>query len=103
MRTPRSKSVATRRRSQAQPHRWQATLGTKGRVTLPKPIRDRLLLSPGDRIDFIVQNDGDLRILAPTAPVTALKGALPKPGAPVTLREMDKGVIAAVARRSGPS
>ena len=103
MRTPRSKTVATRSRSQAQPHRWQATLGTKGRVTLPKPVRDRLLLSPGDRVDFIVEADGGLCIVAPTVPVTALKGVLPEPAAPVTLREMDRAVITTVARRSGSS
>ena len=72
-------------------------------MTLPKPIRDRLLLRPGDRIDFIVEADGGLRIVAPTVSVTALKGVLPKPGVPVTLREMDRAVITAVARRAGPS
>ena len=50
-----------------------------GRVTLPKPIRDRLLLRPGDRIDFIVDADGVLRVVAPAVPVTALKGVLPSP------------------------
>lgn len=72
-------------------------------MTLAKPIRDRLLLRPGDRIDLIVEADGGLRIVAPRVPVTALKGVLPKPGAPVTLREMDRAVITAVARRSGSS
>lgn len=103
MRTQRSKTAATRPRSQTQRSRWQATITAKGTVTLPKPVRDRLLLRPGDRIDFIVEADGGLRIVAPTASVTALKGVLPKPGVPVTLREMDRAVITAVARRAGPS
>ena len=90
-------------RSQARRNRWQATVTARGQVTLPKPIRDRLLLNPGDRIDFVVEADGSLRIVAPTVPVTALKGVLPKPRVPVTLREMDKAVISAVARRSGCS
>ena len=71
-----------------------------GRVTLPKPIRDRLLLRPGDRIDFIVDADGVLRVVAPAVPVTALKGVLPKPLAPVPLQEMGEAIITAVARRS---
>ncbi len=31
---------------------------TKGQVTIPKPIRDRLGLTPGSRVDFAVDPDG---------------------------------------------
>lgn len=75
----------------------QATITSKGQVTLPKPIRDRLHLKRGDRIDFVLEDDGCLRIAPVTASVTRLKGMLPKPDAPVTLEAMD----AAIARRAG--
>ena len=78
----------------------QATITSKGQVTLPKPIRDRLHLRPGDKIDFILDADGGLRVVAVTAPVTELKGMLPKPRAPVTLQAMDEAIAAAAARRS---
>ena len=36
----------------------QATITTKGQVTVPKPIRDKLRLRPGDRIDFVLDDVG---------------------------------------------
>ena len=77
-----------------------ATITSKGQVTLPKPIRDRLHLRPGDKIDFIMDADGGLRVVAVTASVTELKGMLPKPRVPVTLRAMDEAIAAEAARRS---
>ena len=78
----------------------QATITSKGQVTLPKPIRDRLHLKPGDRIDFMLEDDGCLRVAPVTASVTRLKGMLPKPDAPVTLEAMDEAIARAAARRS---
>ena len=50
-----------------------ATMTSKGQVTVPKPLRDKLGLKPGDGIDFLLE-DGDVRITSVKAPVTALKG-----------------------------
>ncbi len=66
----------------------QATITSKGQVTLPKAIRERFQLEPGDRIEFILKRDDLLRV----APVTQLKGMLPKPAVPVTLQEMDEAI-----------
>ncbi len=74
-----------------------ATLTSKGQVTVPKAIRDRLHLKPGDKIDFVLNDDGDLRVTPLKFSVTALKGMLPKPHTPVTLEQMDE----AIARASG--
>jgi AbrB family looped-hinge helix DNA binding protein len=78
----------------------QATITSKGQVTLPKPIRDRLHLKPGDKIDFMLEDDGCLRVAPVTASVTQLKGMLPKPEEPVTLEAMDEAIVRAAARRS---
>ena len=48
-----------------------STLTSKGQMVIPKTIRDRLKLEPGDRLDFIIQED-----------VHTLKGRLPRPGRP---------------------
>ena len=70
----------------------QARITSKGQVTLPKVIRDRLHLEPGDRIEFILEVDDALRVAPVTASVTQLKGLLPKPGVAATLREMDEDI-----------
>ena len=77
----------------------QATITSKGQVTLPKPIRDKLHLRPGDKIDFTLEGDV-LRVTPVTAPVTQLKGMVPKPAVPVSLQEMDAAIARAAARRS---
>ena len=76
----------------------QATITSKGQVTVPKPIRDRLHLKTGDRIDFILEEDGGLRITPVTASVTQLKGMVPKPVSPVSLEEMDEAIAGKAAR-----
>ena len=77
----------------------QATITSKGQVTIPKPIRDRLRLKPGDRIDFVLDDDGDLRVAPVKAFVTQLKGMLSKPASPVTLAEMDEAIARASRRK----
>ena len=77
----------------------QATITSKGQVTVPKPIRDKLHLKPGDTIDFVLDEDGDLRIAPVKASVTELKGMLPKPRAPVTLERMNEAIAKASVRK----
>lgn len=77
----------------------QATMTGKGRVTFPKPIRDKLRLRPGDKIDFMLEEDGSLRVTPVTAPVTQLKGMVPKPESPVSLETMDEAIASAVTRK----
>ena len=76
----------------------QATITSKGQVTLPKPVRDRLRLRPGDKIDFILEEDGCLRVTPVTASVTQLKGMVPKPESSISLEAMDEAVAGAVTR-----
>ena len=75
-----------------------ATLTSKGQVTVPKAIRDKLQLRPGDKIDFILEENGDLRVAAATASVTQLKGMVPRPSSPARLADMDKAIVRAATR-----
>jgi antitoxin PrlF len=34
------------------------TVTSKGQVTIPKPVRDRLGINPGSKIDFEIDEDG---------------------------------------------
>ena len=70
----------------------QATMTSKGQVTFPKPIRDKLRLRPGDKVDFMLEEDGSLRVTPVTASVTQLKGMAPKPESPVSLEAMDEAI-----------
>ena len=40
--------------------RPSATLSTRGRVTIPRAIRERMALRPGDRLQFELRADGAL-------------------------------------------
>lgn len=70
-----------------------ATLTSKGQTVIPKPIRDELGLRPGDVIDFIVQENGDVLIRPAVQDIRRLKGILHRPGqAPVSIEEMNAAI-----------
>ena len=70
---------------------------SKGRVTIPKPIRDKLRLEPGDKLELTLVEGGGLLVTPVTAPVTRLKGMVPRPHAPLSLETLDEAVAMAVA------
>lgn len=73
---------------------------TKGQCVVPKKIRDYLRLHAGDKIDFIIREDGEVYVRPVTLDVRELKGRLKKAGRkPVSLRDMEK----AVRRKAGES
>lgn len=75
-----------------------AKLTSKGQLTLPKALRDRLHLREGDKVEFLVHDDGRVELIPVTSPVSRLKGMVPKPERALTLEEMDE----AVKRKVGP-
>lgn len=54
----------------------EATLTSKGQITLPKEIRDTLSLHTGDRISFFILSSGEVRLEPSTVPLSELKGIL---------------------------
>ena len=79
-----------------------ATLTSKGQLVIPKGIREYLHLHPGDRLDFIIRDDGDVVLRPVVTDVRELKGLLHKPGRPpVSLMTMQH-VIRTRAGRSQP-
>lgn len=74
----------------------QATITSKGQITLPKALRKQLHLSPGDRVEFIVDEDNGVRMLPRLASITNLRGMLPKPAQPVSLEQMDEAIADAL-------
>jgi AbrB family looped-hinge helix DNA binding protein len=69
----------------------EATLTSKGQVTIPKEIRDTLRMKPGNRITFTLLPDGTVIMRAKTRRVADLAGILYKKGRkPVTIDEMSR-------------
>ncbi len=70
-----------------------ATLTSKGQVTIPKEVRDHLGVDTGDRLSFVVQDDGTVIVKPITRHVRELGGLLQRPGQlPVSVDEMDGGI-----------
>lgn len=70
-----------------------ATLTTKGQVTIPKEVREHLGVDTGDRLSFVVQEDGTVIVKPITRHVRELGGFLHRPGQrPVSIKEMDEGI-----------
>jgi antitoxin PrlF len=70
----------------------RATVTSKGQITIPKEVRDRLGVEAGDRLEFVEQEKGVYRVVAATRDVRNLKGMVPKRGRAVTIDEMDIAV-----------
>ena len=73
----------------------RTTLTSKGQLTLPKALRDRLRLEAGDRIDFSVDDKGRLigvpaRKSGPATPAGSLRHLAKR--RPVSLEEMDRAI-----------
>ena len=77
-----------------------ATLTSKGQVTIPLLLRERLRLKTGDRIDFVFSGEGAVTLRPKRIPFEELQGILRSPKRrAVTVREMDKGIERAVRAR----
>ena len=70
-----------------------ATITSKGQITLPREVRDHLHVREGDRVEFEIGRDGEVRVRPMTGSVEELFGMLRRPGArPRSLEEIDEGI-----------
>ncbi len=70
----------------------EATINSKGQVTLPKGLREALNLSAGDKLCFVLSGENEVRMIPKHLPVQKLKGILPTPDLHVSLEEMKLAV-----------
>jgi AbrB family looped-hinge helix DNA binding protein len=54
----------------------ESTLTSKGQITIPKAVRERLNLEPGDKVYFDVRDDGTVLLMARNEPLENLFGLL---------------------------
>ena len=76
---------------------YQGTITSKGQTTIPKEVRKKLKLKPGDRIYWILEDDQ--AVLRPkTGSILDLAGMLHRPGQkPATIEEMNSAIADAAA------
>jgi AbrB family looped-hinge helix DNA binding protein len=68
----------------------ETTLTSKGQVTVPREIRDRLGLASGDKLTFTLLSDGTVIMRAKTRRLLDVAGSLTRPGQPkVTVEQMN--------------
>jgi antitoxin PrlF len=77
------------------PYKSSATVTSKGQVTLPAGIRERLGLKAGDRLDFHLTDSGELSVVATKRrSILESRNNLPRLtlGRPLTQRDIDDAI-----------
>ena len=70
-----------------------ATLTSKGQITIPKSVRDSLHLQTGDKVDFVITQNGDALLKPVTRKVDEVFGKLHDPDRkPVSVEGMDSAI-----------
>ena len=73
--------------------KMESALTTRGHATIPKPVRERFGLKPGDRVKFFLHPDGSV-VLLPKLPLHTLRGIM-KPWRRATIDTMNEAIAAA--------
>ena len=68
----------------------ESSITIKGQTTLPKAIRDSLAVKAGDRVRYVIVDEGVL--IMPVRPTSRLFGSLRYEGPPVGLDDMDRAI-----------
>lgn len=76
----------------------RSTLTSKGQTTIPLAVRDFLGLRTGDRLEFVIRDDGEVMLKAAKISVKDLAGILPRPQHAATLEGMQEAIEAGAAR-----
>ena len=80
-----------------------ATLTSKGQITLPKEIRDRLGLDAGSMLDFQLLPDNTITARPVKPDARRIRGLLKSPhAAPLTVDQMDEGIARHLRSQHAP-
>lgn len=81
-----------------------ATLTSKGQVTMPKEIRDRLSLDAGSVLDFQIQSDNSILVRHVVPDARRIRGLLKSPHAePLSVEQMDASVAKGFRNARAPA
>jgi antitoxin PrlF len=76
-----------------------STLTSKGQTTIPKDVRKRLNLHPGDRLEFVIDEDGRVLLLPASIDASELAGMLKPPVRLVSVEDMNRAIRKRGGRR----
>ena len=81
-----------------------ATLTSKGQITMPQEVRQRLGLQTGDRVSFVADEAGGYQVVALRKDVKTLRGRFAgRAKRPVSLSDMAAAVADEAAARTEPN
>ena len=77
-----------------------STLTSKGQITIPKNLRDLLSIGTGDKLEFIINDQGELVIKPITKKASDVFGKLSKykKDKPVSVEEMNEAIAKQVKK-----
>ena len=65
-----------------------STVSSKGQVTIPAEVRKHLGIRQGDRLSFVIENEGNVRVEAPRYhDIASLRGAAGSLQKPISWKE----------------
>lgn len=76
-----------------------AIVTSKGQITIPLAVREKLGLDTGDRVEFIDLGDGQFGLVPATEEIQSLKGAVRRPVRPVSVDAMNRAIRKRAARK----
>ncbi|MFA6955595.1 MAG: AbrB/MazE/SpoVT family DNA-binding domain-containing protein [Thermoanaerobaculia bacterium] len=77
-----------------------AKVTSKGQITIPLEVRERLGLDTGDRVDFIIRDSGEIVVEPATVDLLELRGSVKRRGRRVvSLEEMQRAIEAGAVRK----
>ena len=68
----------------------ESSITVKGQTTLPKAVRDSLAVKAGDKVRYVILDEGVL--MMPVRPTSRLFGSLKYDGPAVSLGDMDRAI-----------
>jgi len=74
-----------------------STVTSKGQVTIPKQVRESLRIGTGDRVAFVVRDDGVVELRPETLDLRDLYGTLAPAKRKLTVSEMNEEIARAGA------
>jgi antitoxin PrlF len=66
-----------------------ARVNSKGEITLPKSVLERLDVKAGDQVEFVEYGQGAVLLRSIACDIRALKGIVPKPAKSISIATMN--------------